>query len=79
VRLRPAEREHFLSALAEDWPEEVERYEALFATRASLPAELTKPILEHVRSLTRETPSPTRSRRPERQRRRHAEQLTLAV
>ena len=29
--LRPGTREHFLEALAEDWPEEVERYEALYA------------------------------------------------
>ncbi len=34
--LRPGTREHFLAALAEDWPEEVERYEQLYA-RPRLP------------------------------------------
>ena len=37
VHLRPGVREHFLEALAQDWPEEVARYEALFA-RARVPA-----------------------------------------
>src|SRR5262249_56514690 len=32
--LRPGTREHFLSALAEDFPEEVERYERLYSRRA---------------------------------------------
>ena len=36
VHLRPGVREHFLEALARDWPEEVARYEALFASRAYL-------------------------------------------
>ena len=49
VHLRPGVREHFLEALARDWPEEVARYEALFATRAYLSAATTKPILEPVR------------------------------
>ena len=85
VHLRPGVREHFLEALAEDWPEEVERYEALFATRAYLPAEVTKPVLEHVRAVSRSLPANRRGTRrpksrglrpPERAR---AEQLTLAV
>jgi DNA repair photolyase len=79
VHLRPAVKEHFLEALAEDWPEEVERYEALFATRAYLPSEVTKPIVERVRALTRETPSAYRRKPRERPRQRHAEQLTLAI
>jgi DNA repair photolyase len=79
VHLRPGVREHFLAALADDWPEEVERYEALFATRAYLPAQVTRPIFERVRALTRETPARTRYRRTEHAPRRHAEQLTLAV
>ena len=37
VHLRPGVREHFLEALARDWPEHVERYEALFAD-ARVPA-----------------------------------------
>ena len=31
VHLRPGVKEHFLEALARDWPDEVARYEALFA------------------------------------------------
>ena len=52
VHLRPGVREHFLEALARDWPEEVARYEALFANRAYLSAATTKPILEPVRRAT---------------------------
>jgi len=75
VHLRPGVREHFLEALARDWPDEVARYEALFATRAYLSAATTKPILEPVRRATASTPSPTRRpRRPAEPR-----QLALAV
>jgi DNA repair photolyase len=59
VHLRPGVREHFLEALARDWPEQVARYEALFANRAYLSAATTKPMLEPVRRATRSTPSPT--------------------
>ncbi|MGH2841656.1 MAG: Rv2578c family radical SAM protein, partial [Solirubrobacteraceae bacterium] len=65
VHLRPGVREHFLDALARDWPEEVERYEALFANRAYLSAATTKPILEPVRRATAAVPSPTRRPRRE--------------
>ena len=75
VHLRPGVREHFLDALARDWPEEVERYEALFANRAYLSAATTKPILEPVRRATAAVPSPTR--RPGRESIPH--QLELAV
>jgi DNA repair photolyase len=34
--LRPGTREHFLEALARDWPEELARYERLYAGRAYL-------------------------------------------
>src|SRR5215213_5387386 len=34
--LRPGTREHFLACLARDWPEELERYERLYAGRAYL-------------------------------------------
>ena len=60
VHLRPGVREHFLEALARDWPEQVERYEALFATRAYLSPATTAPILEPVRRATTATPSPRR-------------------
>ena len=60
VHLRPGVREHFLEALERDWPEEVARYEALFATRAYLPAATTAPILEPVRRAAAMTPGPRR-------------------
>ena len=75
VHLRPGVREHFLEALARDWPEEVGRYEALFASRAYLGAATTGPILEPVRRATAAAPSPRR-RSP---RTSGPRQLTLAV
>ena len=60
VHLRPGVREHFLEALARDWPEEVGRYEALFASRAYLGAATTGPILEPVRRASAAAPSPRR-------------------
>jgi DNA repair photolyase len=75
VHLRPGVREHFLEALARDWPEQVARYEALFANRAYLSAATAKPILEPVRRATASMPSPTR--RPHRES--TPRQLELAV
>ena len=60
VHLRPGVREHFLEALARDWPEEVARYEALFASRAYLGVATTDPILEPVRRVSAAVPSPRR-------------------
>jgi DNA repair photolyase len=51
--LRPGTREHFLECLARDWPEELDRYEALYAGRAYLPAEATKPVRARVEQLRR--------------------------
>ena len=74
VHLRPGVREHFLEALARDWPDEVERYEALFGQRAYLPAAVANGIVAPVHAArasarpTRRTPS-----RPE------PRQLALAV
>jgi DNA repair photolyase len=42
--LRPGTREHFLEALARDWPEELERYEQLYGNRAYLPRKLGEPV-----------------------------------
>ena len=42
--LRPGTREHFLTALARDWPEELERYEQLYEDRAYLPKKLGEPV-----------------------------------
>jgi len=75
VHLRPGVREHFLEALARDWPGEVARYEALFASRAYLSAATTSPILEPVRRSAAAVPSPRR-RSP---RTTEPRQLALAV
>jgi DNA repair photolyase len=62
VYLRPGTREHFLDALAADWPDEVERYEQLFAGRAYLADSVARPIKEHVREAARATPMRLRER-----------------
>jgi DNA repair photolyase len=49
--LRPGTREHFLEALARDWPEELERYERLYERRAYLKNEQTKPVKDAVGEL----------------------------
>jgi DNA repair photolyase len=52
--LRPGTREHFLEALARDWPEQLPLYEELYANgRAYLPAEVTKPVRAQVGALAR--------------------------
>ena len=51
--LKPGTKEHFLGALARDWPDLLPEYEKLYARRAYLPAEETKPIREQVRQLAR--------------------------
>jgi DNA repair photolyase len=52
--LRPGTKEHFLEALARDWPEELERYEELYRRRAYLGAEDTKPVRSAVAALAKE-------------------------
>jgi DNA repair photolyase len=78
--LKPAVREHFLVHLSRDWPEHVERYEQLYATRAYLPSTLTQPIRDRVRAAARTIPD-VEKRRPRgpRPRRAEAQQLTLAL
>jgi DNA repair photolyase len=51
--LRPGTREHFLEHLARDWPEELERYERLYAGRAYLGKAETGPIRAQVAELAR--------------------------
>jgi DNA repair photolyase len=50
LNLRPGTKEHFMEALARDWPEELERYEALYERRAYLPradtAEIDRALVE---------------------------------
>ena len=79
VYLRPGTREHFLRALAADWPEEVERYEQLFADRAYVPQAVAQPIKEHVRAAAAAAPIRHRPRLARLAVTNSAEQLTLAV
>jgi DNA repair photolyase len=51
--LRPGTREHFLENLARDWPEELERYERLYANRAYLPRKAAEPVRAEVAELRR--------------------------
>lgn len=74
--LKPGTREHFLEALARDWPEELERYERLYAGRAYLPTSATEPVRERVRDLSRVAHFP---RRPITQPPDRPEQLELAI
>jgi len=74
--LRPGTREHFLEALARDWPELLPRYEELYAGRAYLPAPETEPVRATVRALARER---SRPRRPTIVPEPAPEQLALAV
>ena len=52
--LRPGTREHFLEHVAEDWPELLPFYEELYAGRAYLSAEHTKPVRAQVADLARQ-------------------------
>src|SRR6185437_10729759 len=52
--LRPGTREHFLTHLAEDWPEQLPYYEEIYANKAYLGADLMKPLREEVSRLARE-------------------------
>jgi len=52
--LRPGTREHFLQALAEDFPEDLARYERLYARRAYLGSERSKPVRARVATLARQ-------------------------
>jgi DNA repair photolyase len=55
VYLKPGTREHFLTHLAEDWPEELARYERLYANgRAYLAKDGTAPVRAEVARLARE-------------------------
>jgi DNA repair photolyase len=52
--LRPGTREHFLEHLAEDWPEEAERYERLYKARAYLGKDVTGPVQAAIAELRTE-------------------------
>jgi DNA repair photolyase len=53
LHLRPGTREHFLEHLAQDWPEQVERYERLYGGRAYLRRADAEPVRKEVASLRR--------------------------
>jgi DNA repair photolyase len=79
VNLRPGTREHFLEALARDWPAQLERYERLYARGAYLSGDQTKDLnatMEELRSSWVWAPhrEPLRPSRPER-----AQQLELQL
>jgi DNA repair photolyase len=44
LNLRPGTKEHFLEALARDWPDQLDRYKSLYADRAYLGRDETGPI-----------------------------------
>jgi DNA repair photolyase len=54
LNLRPGTREHFMEVLAREWPQELARYESIYATRAYPPRSLTQPIGDRVDALKRE-------------------------
>jgi DNA repair photolyase len=62
--LRPGTREHFLEALAEDYPDQLPAYERLYARRAYLRAEDTKPVRAQVAELARKHGIRDRRRAP---------------
>jgi DNA repair photolyase len=53
LNLRPGTREHFLEALAVDFPEQLPLYERLYVRRHYLPAAETKPVRALVGELAR--------------------------
>ncbi len=77
--LKPGTREHFLEALARDWPEQLPRYEGLYDGRAYLPNAETQPVREQVRALAREHGIRDRRAIPEHRVRPAGVQLTLAI
>jgi DNA repair photolyase len=76
--LKSGTREHFLDALARDWPEELDRYQRLYGDRAYLTKAQAEPTRRLVAELRRKHGVGDR-RRVRLERRLEAEQLTLAV
>jgi DNA repair photolyase len=78
--LRPGTREHFLEAVARDYPEQLDHYERLYARRAYLGADKTKPVRTQVSELARNHGVRDRRRAPlEPEPPLIAEQLALAL
>jgi DNA repair photolyase len=79
LNLRPGTREHFLENLARDWPEELPRYERLYANgRSYLARKETQPVRAEVARLAREHRVRDR-RRVKLEPPAEPEQLTLAM
>jgi DNA repair photolyase len=76
--LRPGTREHFLEALARDYPEQLDHYERLYARRAYLGSEQTKPIRAQVAELAKRHGVRDRRKKPI-EPQPEAEQLALAI
>ena len=76
--LKHGTREHFLEALAADWPEELDRYERLYESRAYLPKAEVEPVRTLVAQLRKRHGIGDR-RRVRVEPPAAAEQLTLAV
>jgi len=76
--LKHGTREHFLEALAADWPEELDRYERLYESRAYLPKAEVEPVRTLIAQL-RERHGIGDRRRVRVEPPAAAEQLTLAV
>jgi DNA repair photolyase len=74
--LRPGTREHFLEALARDWPELLPEYLRLYEARSYLSPSEIEPVRKAVRDLARAT---WRPRRPTIEPEPEPEQLALAV
>jgi DNA repair photolyase len=51
--LKPGTREHFLEALARDWPDQLDRYQHLYRSRAYLPKAEAEPVRRTVAELRR--------------------------
>jgi DNA repair photolyase len=62
--LRAGTREHFLEALARDWPEQVERYDMLYRSGAYLPKRESEPVRSLVADLRRRFDVRDRRERP---------------
>lgn len=62
--LRPGTKEHFLESLARDWPEQLDRYEKLYAKGAYLGRAQVDPVREQVRALARAHGVRDRRRKP---------------
>jgi DNA repair photolyase len=57
VNLRPGTREHFLAHLAQDWPEQIERYQKLYAGRAYAPNDRREEIRSRLAEIKRAIPA----------------------